>query len=551
MRMHTRFARRLVVASLSAVVMVAAGCTSLEPNGPATPWTDLALAVPGTATTGATAVSHGPPTVLPASLPGVFAPTCVNAPPGWLGGELARPDGVEVDPPTFSDAERHGAAFGYLDRTYASCGEGVGLHLSSSAPTDVTVEAIRVGAYRAGRNGRIVWASGLLHVEPAPATATVGRVSEIDHWPTTLMIRPTSAWPPGAYVLRVSTRGLPAAHSYVPLRILSSGSRAPFLAIGSDLTELAYGTWGGRSLYTGSGRTADARRLDRAYVASTARPVDGSGLRQYFTMDLPLATFADRHRLTLDWTTDTSLDADPGQVTGRSALVLPGHSEYWTTRMYDTLEVAQGRGINLMVLGGNEVYWHARITRDAHGNVSAMTVVRSAALDVSAAPADKTVKWAQPPLNRDQAKVTGLNTVAVGVHSDGQVVTAPTWLLAGTRLRVGSTLPLVFGNEADGPEPRGANSPTNLQVILDAHAVDGRHQLEHITTAYFSAASGAGVFNAGTTEWLCAIANLCPDGPRPMVTRTALDQITLNAFTAFAAPRAGARNPSHATPSQP
>ena len=88
-------------------------------------------------------------------------------------------------------------------------------------------------------------------------------------------------------------------------------------------------------------------------------------------------------------------------------------------------------------------------------------------------------------------------------------------------------------------------------MILDAHAVDGRHQLEHITTAYFSAASGAGVFNAGTTEWLCAIANLCPDGPRPMVTRTALDQITLNAFTAFAAPRAGARNPSHATPSQP
>lgn len=544
--MNSHMARRLVAALLGPLVMMAAGCSRPEPNGSMAPWTDPALATRGPATRGATQVNHPPQTLLPASLPSVFVPTCVNAPPGWLGTELARPKVVTVVQPTFSAGERDGAAFGYLDRSYASCGEGIALHLSSSAPVDATVEAIRVGAYAGRHNGRVVWASGAVHVEHALGTPTHGRVSEIDHWPTRLVIRPTANWPPGAYVLKVSTRGRPEAHSYVPLRILSSGERAPYLAVSSDLTELAYDTWGGRSLYRGSGSTIDARRRDRAYVACAARPVDGSGLRQYFTMDLPLATFADRHRLTLDWTTDMSLGADPSQVTGRSALILPGHSEYWTTRSYDTLEVAQGHGTNLMVLGGNEVYWHARVTRDPQGRVSAMTVVRSAANDVRAAPADKTVKWSEPPLNRDQAKVTGLNTVAVGVHGDGRVVAAPTWLLAGTGLRVGSSLPFVFGNEADGPERRGGSSPANLQVILDTHAVDGRHHVEHITSAFFTAASGAGVFNAGTTEWLCAIVGACADGPRAATTRAALDRITLNAFTAFASPRAGRRNPSHA-----
>ena len=81
-----------------------------------------------------------------------------------------------------------------------------------------------------------------------------------------------------------------------------------------------------------------------------------------------------------------------------------------------------------------------------------MTVVRDATTDASAAPADKTVRWAQPPLNRDQARVTGLTTTAVGVRADGTVSAAPTWLFAGTGLRVGSILASAFGNEADGPE---------------------------------------------------------------------------------------------------
>ncbi len=543
---RSRIARGLAAAVLGCLVLVTAGCSSTSVNSEV-PWTDPALGGQRAKAVRVTPRTPQFPTTLPPTLPGQFVPRCVNAPAGWLAHELARPGVVDVVPPLISASRPRDAAFGYLDRSYAACGQTIGLHLAAASALSVTVEAIRVGAYPGGFGGRVVWTSPPARALPSHGTVTQGRATEVDRWPTSLALHPTAAWPPGAYVLKVTTVGRPAAFSYVPLRILSSGHRASYLAISSDLTDLAYNPWGGRSLYLGFGHTPEERRVDRAYVASPDRPLISTGLRAYFTMDLPLATFADRHRLTIDWTTDTSLDADPRQVEGRSSLVLPGHSEYWTTRTYDALAFAEGRGTNVMVLGGNEVYWHARLTRDAHTRVTAMTVVRSASIDVSAAPADKTVRWADAPLRRDEARMTGLATVAVGLRADARVVASPQWLFQRTGLRSGSMLPSAFGNEADGPEGLGGHSPANLQELLGAWVVDTRRHLEHITSAYFSASSGAGVFNAATTEWLCGIANVCPDGLRPAVTVSALDQITLNVFKAFSTPRAGLRHPSEPT----
>lgn len=554
--MRSRGLRHFVAGAASLLVLVLAGCTAAlgggsvdtlagrstvtPSSGPATVATSTTRA-PSTST-GVKSVSRASATVLPARLPGVVEPTCDNAPTNWLQQEVTRLGTITVAAP----AQAVGTgAYGYLDRTFASCGETLGLHLSALTPQNVTVQAIRVGSYANGLTGRAIWTSGQVHVGTGAMTATTERTTEVDHWPAALTIHPTAAWPPGAYLLRITPVARPGPSTYVPLRILTSGHRSPYLVVGSDLTELAYNTWGGRSLYFGSGSTLEERRSRRAYLGSAHRPTLANGMQAYFTMDLPLAIFTDRHRITVDWTTDTALDADPTQIEDRATLVLPGHSEYWTRRNYDTLEVAQGKGVNLMVLGANEVYWQTRLTRDATGSVTAMTIVRSAALDPGPAPADKTVRWQDAPLNRPGAAVTGLTTTAVHVTADAKIVSAPTWLFTGTGLKVGAKLPLVYANEAAGPT---SNAPTNLQVLMEGYGVDSRGKRQHMTTAYFTATSGAGVFHAGTTEWLCAIANSCADRQRASATSDALDRITLAVFTTFAKPKAGVVHPLTSSP---
>ena len=69
-----------------------------------------------------------------------------------------------------------------------------------------------------------------------------------------------------------------------------------------------------------------------------------------------------------------------------------------------------------------------------------------------------------------------------------------------------------------------------------------------ITAAYYSAPSGAGVFAAGTTYWVCGLDSTCPNSATPQATSVALQQITLNLLTAFAIPKAGRLHPSVATP---
>jgi hypothetical protein len=290
---------------------------------------------------------------------------------------------------------------------------------------------------------------------------------------------------------------------------------------------------------------------NRSYVASTDRPVDRSGQLTVFTMNLPLVRFLSKHGFSYDVTTDSSLDATPDQLVGQTTVLIGGHSEYWTKRMYDGAVQARDAGTNFAFLGANEIYWQGRIERDAKGRPTAMTVYRQASLDklARADPSTTTVQWRHAPLLRDPAALVGVGMSVVGVHGAYVVNTAPAWLFAGTNLRKGSVLDLAFGNEVDAQEPPSLQSPANLQVVLHGTAVAaGRTKPSLVTAAFYDAPSGAGVFAAGTTYWLCGIESTCPRTSTPHATSVALEKITLNLIKAFAVPRAGRLNPSVATP---
>ncbi len=511
-----------------------------------------------TACSGTDAVRPGPPAAGTdaaarevGALTDLAAPaaSCVNATPGWSAREESR-SGV-ADLPRGIARTWTPPVVGYLDSTTAVCGQVMTAHLSSDrVDAQVRLRALRVGYYH-GSGSRLVWESPvvLVHDERKAQATGPDRVIRED-WPAALQFTVGSDWPPGLYAVEVAPLDQTLSPSFIPLVVRTSGARSPYLLVTSDLTWMAYNGYGGRSLYLGPGVDQAERDAARSYVASPDRPLIGSGLEQFFSMDVPVARFLSRHGLAADVTTDSSLDAQPSQLRAQATVLFGGHAEYWTKRMFDAAVVARNAGTNIAFLGANEIYWQGRIERDALGRVTGLTVYKDRSLDRYAAayPATTTVPWSQPPLNRDPASLSGEAKSVLGVSATYVVATAPAWLFAGTGLAPGKALPMAVGDEGDAQEPPRGSSPPNLQVVLHAVAIEaGRRQPSEITAGYYSAPSGAGVFDAGTTYWACGLDSSCPAWQAPAGTSAALQRLTLNLLQAFAVPRAGRRHPSTAT----
>jgi len=333
----------------------------------------------------------------------------------------------------------------------------------------VHLRALRIGDYH-GQGSRLIWTSGAITARQQREAEPTGPDRVItERWPVATTNTIDATWPPGMYLIEIAP---PAGvqPSFIPLVVRTPGARSPYLVVASDLTWLAYNRYGGRSLYFGPGSDHTESVANRSYVAATDRPVDDCGQRTVFRMTLPLLRFLSRHSISYDVTTDSSLDATPDQLVGQTTVLIDGHSEYWTKRMYDAAGQARDAGTNFAFLGANEVYWQGRIERDPRGRSTALTVYRQAGLDklARADPRTTTVQWRHPPLLRDPAALVGVGMSVVGVHGAYVVSTAPAWLFAGTNLHKGSILDQAFGNEVDAQEPPSLHSPANLQVILQA-----------------------------------------------------------------------------------
>lgn len=449
-----------------------------------------------------------------------------------------------------------GTAF-YLDRTSVSCGDSVSVHLGGRGGP-VRLEVWRMGWY-GGAGGRLVERTPVVDAVPgttaAPVEAT--RSPQLD-WPVGLRLKVSPAWVPGVYLLVARPAHGPA--TWAPLVVRDDTGRAPLLVVLDDLTWAAYDAYGGRSLYAGRGRGPRASQA-RAYAVPLTRPMDGHDVREVQVMDLPVVRYAEQLGLPVAYTTDTALDATPSTLLRHAALVFAGHSEYWTRRMYDAVEAARNDGVNLAFLGANDAYWQARLgppgdptaggepvaadTTDA-GSTS-VVVFRDPALDPVARlrPDLTTVRWFAHPLRRDPAEMVGQSTSGVDVRGGEQVLDPGSWLLAGTGLRRRDVLRQVVGDETDGYRPGARTEPPGVDVVL-VSAFRGAMGPELVSTTYYVAPSGAGVFSAGTTYWPCDLEAACPGPPVPAATRSAVRRITATVLEAFARRFAGRAHPARA-----
>ncbi|MEY2995646.1 MAG: hypothetical protein RLZ86_279 [Actinomycetota bacterium] len=434
--------------------------------------------------------------------------------PGWLAAENARPGTtawrIDSDVPGASSKIPAGWIEGYADTTSARPGQTVTLFVSTDAES-WHAEAYRMGWY-GGDLGRLVWTSDEIekrwqfNPDVDPSDTTKMRVAD---WGPSLAVEIDDEWPPGSYLVKlVASSG--EAH-YVPLTIRRDSAVGGLVVVSAVTTWQAYNPWGGCSLYQcfdGPGRSTVVS-FDRPYARTY-----NWGSADFLTHELPLIALIEELGLDTAYVTDIDLhtsglgenDIRDSVFSNRTALLTTGHDEYYSTAMRDTLGRARDAGVNLAFFGANAVYRHVRLEPNADGvPYRQMPNYRTAASDplTDTDPEQSTVQWRNPPLNRPESSLIGVQYFAAGVTAALRVVNPSNWVFDDVTVRNGSSFKKLVSIEADGLGPASVE-PENLEVLASGPVKYKDSEYDHAMT-YYSTDSGAGVFATGTIAWINAL----------------------------------------------
>jgi hypothetical protein len=425
-----------------------------------------------------------------------------------------------------------GAISGYASRQSVLPGQNLLLYVSTAARS-FRVDAFRFGYYQ-GHDARLVWQSAPVRgqlqtaVRVAPGTHMVTAP-----WRPSMTIATTN-WPAGSYLLRLDAST--GAQRYVPITVRSATTDGKVVIVNDNTTWQAYNTWGGYSLYQGP----DGRPADRGYAVSFDRPYDLSGADKFVFFDQAAIAVAEHAGVPLAYETDVDLDQHPGLLNGARAVITLGHDEYYSLAMRNALVKARNAGTNLAFLGANAIYRHIRF---ADGD-RVIICYKEAAVDplFGKDDADTTQQWRDAPRPRPESVLTGVFYECNPVSAPYVVYDPSSWIFAGTGAYKGERFNGMVGPEYDRLNP-AVPFPRPIQVLAHSPLTcDGVASFSD--SAYYTAASGAGVFSSGTMRWVCAMRGPhCGHGVGYAAERF-VDRATQNMLRAFAQGPAGRTHPA-------
>jgi hypothetical protein len=489
----------------------------------------LALACTATLAVGActSAAQHGsagPSPATSAAAPAKAAgtqpfPVAENQRPGtsaWRITDLGAPDAID----------------GYADQQSVLPGQSFRLYVSTTAKS-FRVQAFRFGWYH-GHQARLVWTSQQLSGQRQTAVhITPGTHMVTAPWRPSVTVT-TTGWPAGSYLLRLDASS--GAERYVPITVRSASTAGTVVILNDNTTWQAYNAWGGYSLYQGP----DGLPRDRGYAVSFDRPYDQNGAGRFLFFDQKAIALAERTGVPLAYETDVDLDQHPGLLAGARAVISLGHDEYYSLAMRNALVQARDAGTNLAFLGANAIYRHIRF---ADGD-RVVICYKAAVLDplYGKDNAQTTQQWRDPPDPRPESVITGVLYECNPVSAPYVVYDPSSWIFAGTGAYRGERFPGLVGPEYDRLNP-AVPFPRPLGILAHSPLTcDGFSTFAD--SAYYTVASGAGVFASGTMRWVCAMRGpSCGHGVNRAAERF-VDRATQNLLRAFAAGPAGRAHPA-------
>jgi hypothetical protein len=424
-----------------------------------------------------------------------------NAKPGTTAWDL--PGGTAQQIPTPSKAIQ-----GYTSQISLQPGDVLQMHVSTTPAAPYQIQIFRLGWYQ-GLGGRLIaCVPSCTSSKPGTALSVPSpdpRTGLLDAgWPVTDTVQIAPDWTSGYFVAKLILTGGPAGGqaSWIPFIIRAApGTHSAMLVQASVNTWEAYNNWGGKSLYNynSSKVIVPASNNPAAAMVSFNRPFNNA--IDVFHWEYNRVRFLERLGYDVTYQTDVDTDRNPGSLLQHRLDIVSGHDEYWSRAMRDGYEAARAAGVNLAFLGGNIGYWQNRYANSDRTLVE----YRTAALDPNPVALDKTVQFAQPPVNRPECQLLGVGYAGASYPYDPPrsygvpaAALANPWF-AGTGLTAGSLLFDTVGYEWDNVKAKCAVPP--LQILLHFPGLPGvRRSPSPADAVSYTASSGAQVVSDGSMQ---------------------------------------------------
>lgn len=279
---------------------------------------------------------------------------------------------------------------GYTDKTSYEPGNTVNFKVDSTN-NDFRVEIYRLGYYGAEQLGaRNI--NGLGHITGTPAIQSAPSVngtlgSTSCAWTTTASWTIPADATPGVYYVLFRRTDDTSKKSTTHFVVKSDPTDKTVVVV-PDCTYQAYniwgattdsgdksGTWTGRSLYQRGQDGVVANFANRAYAVSFDRPYSSQSTQSntyIFDSEFGMNMFMEAQGANLTYASDIDLENDVDYLTTARVVMPNGHTEYWSTNMWDAYKNARDAGVNMMFNASNVALWH---TRFSIGDTNKRTVI--------------------------------------------------------------------------------------------------------------------------------------------------------------------------------
>jgi N,N-dimethylformamidase beta subunit-like protein len=387
------------------------------------------------------------------------------------------------------------AIMGYAGRASVLPGEPVNLYVSTTA-REFTVRAFRMGWY-GGDLARRVWESGPVRGHRQRAAVRDPQTNTVHtDWGVSLTVH-TDGWPAGSYLFRLDAST--GAQRYIPLTVRSHSTAGKVVIKNAVSTWQAYNYWGGYDLYKGPGGGYG----DRSLVVSLDRPYDKEGANLFLVYERKLVNLAERMGLPLAYLTSMDIEMNPHVLEGASALISPGHDEYWTPQERGYVTAARDSGVNIAFLGANAMFRRIRLEPSKLGPGRQIVCYKTSYAQDPLYGKDNalvTNDFRAPPDPDPESTLTGVLYEGYPAVADFVVAVPDAWMFRRTGVHKGTRFRALVGIEYDRVNP---GYPLERPIEVLSHSpLTCQGVNSYSDSAYYTHRGGAGVFSVGTMRWV-------------------------------------------------
>jgi len=486
---------------------------------------------------------------LPADNSTFVSSTCPALSPTWVRDENKKP-GVKMTTAAWRNLDLSGADGSalWLDQTSASCGSQVKIHAalysSHNGPVNKvprTFAAWRIGYYN-GAGAREIWRSKQFKLKKGRATTSKSATRYTEaNWPVVTTFSVGDNWTPGFYLI-VSFSAFGQIENVAPLVIRSPVGSSKLLMMHSFMSWQLYNSFGGRSAYIGPGLDGVSDADERSRVVSFDRPMLGSGSYSIQRDAIPFIQFVEKQGLNVDEETDLDINQWPSITSKYSGIIVGGHAEYFTNRMFNTFISDRNTGVNIAILGGNTSYWQTRLEPSKNGPDRHVVMYRYATEDPNRNWNQVTIEFANERIHTPPNLISGEQTSGVHVYGTLKPLKIPLWLHVSKSTPISG---LSTDSEVESTTPNLAQPP-NVHIlysgVMSWRDVASHKRFKKIPVAqvdWIGFPSGSAVFNAGLSTWSCQLSDACVDLPFDRSAQELIRSITSQVLTLWQTPRVG------------